>query len=140
MRISNFTNCLVLIVISSLMACSQTTPTQTAKINLVSPEVFNQTLQSLKSPKILLDVRTPAEYKKGHLENAILIDIFRDDFLEAIRQLDTTQAVFVYCGIGGRSEEAAEILQKNGFKTIYDLDGGISAWRKQNLPVTMVSQ
>jgi thioredoxin 1 len=136
MRIRNFTSCLLTIIVTAMIACSQNSKPTIATLNLVSPQEFNKAIQTINTPKIILDVRTPAEYKKGHLENALLIDIFRDDFRDAIKQLDTNQTVFVYCGVNGRSEEASGILEEIGFKTIYDLDGGISAWRKQDLPVT----
>jgi phage shock protein E len=135
MRIVYPINCLLLILFTALTSSSQTTQTNVSPIKVVSPEVFNKTYQQTTTKKIMLDVRTPAEHAKVHIKNSILLDIFRDDFNDLIKQLDRNQAVFVYCAVGGRSAEAAEILEKAGFKTIYDLDGGIKAWQKQNLPV-----
>jgi rhodanese-related sulfurtransferase len=137
MRLLYTFNVTLLILSTFFTACSQTAKPSQGKVALVSPTEFSQKLESMKETRILLDVRTPGEYKKGHLENALPIDIFRDDFAEVIKTLDSTKPIFVYCAAGGRSEEASEMLLKLGFKTIYDLDGGITAWRKQNLPVSL---
>lgn len=132
MRIVYPINCLLFILLTTLTSSAQSTA---SAIKVISPATFKSTFQNTKGPKLLLDVRTPAEYAKVHLENAILIDILSDDFEKAIKRLDNSQPVFVYCAVGGRSAEAAETLQKAGFKVIYDLDGGVKAWQKQNLPV-----
>lgn len=42
--------------------------------------------------------------------------------------------MFVYCLSGGRSHSAAEKMRALGFKTVYELDGGIMKWRAANLP------
>ena len=78
----------------------------------------------------ILDVRTPSEFKSGHLKNAILADWTNPaSFNEKVRSLDKTKTVYTYCQIGGRSAQATTWLVKNGFK-VYNLDGGIAAWTK----------
>lgn len=78
----------------------------------------------------ILDVRTPTEFKSGHLKNAILADWTNPaSFNEKVRLLDKTKTVYSYCQIGGRSAQATTQLVKNGFK-VYYLDGGITAWTK----------
>ena len=51
----------------------------------------------------LVDVRTPDEYKEGHLPNALNIDFLDENFEANIQQLDKTRPVIVYCQRGGRS-------------------------------------
>lgn len=76
----------------------------------------------------LIDVRTPEEYRKGHIPNAKNINFFESDFLIKILNLDASKAVYVYCQSGMRSRKACRILSENGFKEIYDLKGGYLAW------------
>lgn len=76
----------------------------------------------------LLDVRTPQEYKEGHLSNSLNIDYKSSDFREKIKSLDKTKPVFVYCLAGSRSAAAAGILHENGFEKIYDMKGGYLKW------------
>lgn len=103
------------------------------QFHLVSPQEFNQKMKTEKG--ILIDVRTPGEYKKGHLKGARLLDIFSDDFEKEIDKLDKSQTYFVYCGVGGRSEECTVMMKKKGFKKVYDMDGGIKRWTKEGLPI-----
>jgi rhodanese-related sulfurtransferase len=76
----------------------------------------------------LVDVRTPGEYQKGHLKDAMLIDITRSDFDEKIGALDREKPILVYCAVGGRSYRASQKLADMGFKKIYDLKDGIKGW------------
>lgn len=102
---------------------------------VVSPQEFNTKLQ--QTPGVLLDVRTPGEYKKGFIKGARLLDIFSDNFDAELNKLDRNATYYVYCASGGRSAECAEKMQSMGFTRVYDLDGGMSAWKNANLPVEM---
>lgn len=80
----------------------------------------------------LLDVRTPGEYESGHLKNSMLADWNNQkEFTQRAAALDKSKPVYVYCLAGGRSSAAAAWLKQNGY-TAYNLNGGISAWKKQN--------
>ncbi|MEO8147601.1 MAG: thioredoxin domain-containing protein [Bacteroidia bacterium] len=82
----------------------------------------------------LLDVRTPQEYGDGHLKNAKNINFNDDAFATKVEKLDKSKPVFVYCLSGKRSADAAEQMRKSGFKQVYELEGGILAWRAASLP------
>ena len=82
----------------------------------------------------LLDVRTAEEFAESHLEGAINIDVKKQDFIDqAVERLDTTKVVAVYCRSGRRSANAAEMLAEKGFKAV-NLEGGIIAWKKEQMP------
>ena len=83
----------------------------------------------------LVDVRTPNEYKAGHLPNALNIDFLDANFEANIQQLDKTRPVIIYCQRGGRSAKCASRLIANGFVKIYDLDHGFSKWKSSGLEV-----
>ena len=100
----------------------------------LEPDLFEKTLDLTPDPQ-LVDVRTPAEYAEGYLPGAILIDIREKTFDSLIQQLDRTRPVFVYCRSGKRSLDAAKILEKNKFKVVYNLGGGIIAWKEKGKPV-----
>jgi rhodanese-related sulfurtransferase len=93
--------------------------------------------KGIAQPQIqLLDVRTPAEYKEGHLRNAILANWNeREEFKKQISLLDKNKPVYAYCRSGARSSAAAAQLKKEGFKEVYNLEGGIIAWKGANKPV-----
>lgn len=78
----------------------------------------------------LIDVRTPEEFNEGHIENAVNIDFYSDQFIDEInKSLDKNKTVFLYCKSGGRSGKAYTMLKENGFKEVYDLKGGYSNWK-----------
>jgi rhodanese-related sulfurtransferase len=72
----------------------------------------------------LIDVRTPEEFKEGHIKGAINIDFYSEEFESEFNKLDKEQPVYLYCRSGYRSNESAIKLSKMGFKEIYDLEGG----------------
>lgn len=84
--------------------------------------------------RIILDVRTSDEFSSGHLSEAVLLDIYARDFRQRVNQLDKSKPVFVYCASGVRSNSAAKILWDAGFREIYDLKGGFSAWAGSGKP------
>ncbi|MGD8959963.1 MAG: rhodanese-like domain-containing protein [Desulfobacteraceae bacterium] len=75
----------------------------------------------------LLDVRQPSEYRESHLPGAKLIPLSQLD--TAVGQLDPQKPVAVYCAIGGRSRVAAQLLAGRGFREVFNLKGGIKAWK-----------
>lgn len=92
---------------------------------------FKEKMDSEKS-KIILDVRTPTEYKKGHLRNARLINFYDQAFKSNLEKLDKNKTYFVYCATSIRSKKAAKALVKLGIKKIYELKGGYNAWQRNN--------
>lgn len=76
----------------------------------------------------LVDVRTPQEYRNGHIDDAVNFNVNDASFIEQINTLDKEQPVYLYCKMGGRSNRAAEILKSEGFTKIYDYTGGYADW------------
>lgn len=83
----------------------------------------------------ILDVRQPWEYEKEHITGAKLIPL--PQLTEKIGELDPEKSIIVNCAVGGRSRVAAQLLSGQGFKEVYNLKGGILAWkgRKATGPV-----
>lgn len=104
-----------------------------AQSQLLEVKAFDARMTSTKD-KIVLDVRTSEEYSQGHLSNAVMIDYYQSDFKQRLGKLDKAKPVFVYCAAGARSEGAVQVLKELGFKQIYDLKGGMNAWKKAKMP------
>jgi rhodanese-related sulfurtransferase len=85
---------------------------------------------------IILDVRTPEEFNEGHIERALNIDIYGDEFGAKILELDPTKNYGVYCRSGKRSLDASNFMESNGFKDIHHLKDGILSWLADGKPVT----
>lgn len=118
-----------IILNSCLSGQSQNTQTNLA------PTEFAEKIKT-QTAVTLIDVRTPDEFSKGHLENAKNIDWRSNDFSKQVESLDKSKPVLVYCLSGGRSASAASAMREAGFKEVYELDGGIMKWRGANLPET----
>ena len=114
------------------------TPNDNLQDYKLSPAAFQKTINSNKNP-VIIDVRTSEEFSSGALANAINVD-FRDKYFETrVKDMDVKNVYFVYCLSGGRSENAATFMRKNGFKNVYEMAGGMLAWNKAGLPVTQSS-
>jgi thioredoxin 1 len=81
-------------------------------------------------------VRTPAEFAKGHVNNALNYDWRGNEFDAQIVSLNKSKPVFIYCLSGGRSSAAADKMRAEGFKEVYEMQGGLMKWRAANLPET----
>jgi len=98
----------------------------------------------LNSNTMLIDIREPAEFQKGHIPGALhlprgLLEFEIHRLVETSRPNDNTppeeQEILLYCGTGGRSALAAESLAQLGYRNVKSLDGGIVAWAQARLPI-----
>lgn len=125
------------LIFMAMGACSQQPSKTTGKsvtVENLSTAAFESRLKSTPA-KIVLDVRTDEEFNGGHLQGAVNMDVNDPSFGDRLKQLDTTQPVFVYCLAGGRSARAAEILKDMGFPAVYNMEGGMSRWTYENRAV-----
>lgn len=99
------------------------------EVETIAPKVFAEKLKAAKNPQ-LLDVRTPEEFKSGHIGNAVNVDWYEDDFAAKAAKYDKSKPVFVYCKAGVRGKKAANKLAELGFTKIYNLEGGIDKWNE----------
>jgi rhodanese-related sulfurtransferase len=121
-----------LFLASFFLSCSGQTDQQAA--GLLSPNDFEKMLQSNTNIQ-LVDVRTPQEYNSGYVKDAVNFNFNGPDFEKQIAQLDKNRPVMVYCAVGGRSGKSTARLQKLGFTQVYDLAGGMTAWKQAGKPV-----
>ena len=87
--------------------------------------------QMLKSKDVtVVDIRDPESFKEDHIEGAILLN--KENIKEFIEKTDKTKVVLCYCYRGFSSQEASRFLLQNGFKEVYNLQGGFEAWRAES--------
>ena len=89
---------------------------------------------------IIIDVRTPQEFSTGHIKEATNIDFYSNEFKNKLKIMKKDIPIYVYCRSGGRSSIAASRMQKLGFIKIYNLAGGINAWKASNFKLVTSSQ
>lgn len=74
----------------------------------------------------LIDVREPNEYDGGHILGARNIPLTQ--LKQRLTELRKDQPIYLYCQSGSRAGRAALILNKNGYKDLYQLQGGFKKW------------
>lgn len=105
---------------------------QSVKTSLTATE-FSDKIKTMPDAA-LIDARTPAEFSKGHLPNALNVNWNGGDFDKQVASLDKSKPVLIYCLSGARSAAAANKMRADGFKQVLELEGGIMKWRAANLP------
>jgi rhodanese-related sulfurtransferase len=101
----------------------------------LAPDAFETMLKSDATIQ-LVDVRTPEEFQSGFIAGAVNLDFQDADFAKNIVRLDKSRPVLVYCAVGGRSAKAANAFLKLGFPKVYELKGGMTAWKAAGKSVT----
>lgn len=104
------------------------------KVQNVNTAKFQELVNAQQG--IVLDVRTPQEVAEGSIDGASFINFYDEAFKAKINFIQKQKPVYVYCKMGGRSSQAADMLIAAGFKEVYNLDGGLSGWMDAGLPVT----
>jgi rhodanese-related sulfurtransferase len=77
---------------------------------------------------LLLDVREPWEWEAAHIEGAKHIPM--REVPARLEELDPAREVVAICHHGGRSQQVAMFLEKNGFSKVLNLQGGVDAWSR----------
>ena len=106
-----------------------------AGITLVSVDDAAATIAAAPDDLVILDVRTPEEFNEGHIDGAVMIDFYRDDFSTQLAELDPAVPYVLYCRSGNRSGQTTAIMQELGFQSVQDVDGGSLAWQAAGLPL-----
>ncbi len=103
---------------------------------------FERTLQlsvhevaAAASTTAILDVRSQAEWDKGHIDGAQ--HLMLGNLPHQLDAVPTDRPVIVVCGSGYRSSIAASLLERSGVDQVSSLHGGMAAWLKQSLPIVM---
>lgn len=124
-------NFAILLITGFLFACSAN-----GQVNNIKVAEFEKLASQLDENEVLLDVRSKKEVKEGYIKGMINIDFYSDDFEAEVDKLDKSKTYYVYCAAGGRSMKAANMLDKKGIKNVFNLNGGITAWKNEGKEIT----
>jgi len=125
-------SCLVLLFLASLI---QLEAQVADSLKYISLEPYDFHLQYLKTDSsILIDVREPFEFRRNRIRGSVNIPA-SGNLDKVADTLNKETPLFIYCTSGFRSSNAAVKLYDKGFRKLYNLEGGIVAWRKEVMPV-----
>lgn len=125
---------LIFIAIFSFGICAFAQTANTTVVTNLSAERFKETIANDKEG-IIIDLRTTDEINKGFIKGSVQLDWLAKDSEQQADKLDKNKTYYIYCASGGRSGEAAEYMEKHGFKRVYNLEKGFSDWAKKGFPV-----
>ncbi len=83
-----------------------------------------------KKGMMLIDVRSTKEYQKGHIPGAVHVPLA--DIGDKIKKVKKDKELVVYCRTGNQSIWAIKRLMGMGYKNLFNLKGGYSAWKKHH--------
>jgi rhodanese-related sulfurtransferase len=116
---------LLLTVLVAAFGCAE--QKAEAQSHLLKPDEAEKMIK--ENPNLqVVDVRTVGEVEKGKIKGASHVDYYSSSFRTDVEKLDKSKPVLVYCAKGGRSSSAAKILKSKGYN-VYDLQGGMTAWK-----------
>ena len=143
LMISMFSGALIIGVLltSGCIQAETNTVNVETKIQIVkniTPEEAYISIQENKDNTnfVILDVRTPEEFSGEYIENAVNLDYYSDTFRNDLDKLDKNKTYLVYCRSGRRSENALNIMKELDFREVYNMLGGITKWKSEELPTT----
>jgi len=119
---------LMLVLLFSLSACGGSP----AGVSVISQTELLAAIDAKQSP-IIIDVRSPNEYKGGHVPGAI--NISHTEIAQRLDELSgyKDKEAVVYCERGARAGKAEAVLLKAGFSQVRHLEGDMRAWRSKGL-------
>lgn len=121
-----------ILLVAVISGClSSTTPQEKVKYVDISVQQGKEMID--RGEVFILDVRTREEYNESHINGSTLIPVQELDI--RFKELPRDKKILVYCRTGGRSVTASEILVKNGFTQIYNMQGGITGWKNAGYEV-----
>lgn len=105
-----------------------------AQIKNVDAIAFKKLIEEKKY--VLIDLRTNEEIKsKGMIKGAMQIDFLDKNAEATIEKLDKNKSYLIYCAGGGRSADCAELMQKQGFIDVVNLEKGFSEWKNKGFEI-----
>ena len=105
---------------------------QQSVFKTVTPQEARNLIENRKD-LLLIDVRGQDELSEGFIEGSTLMPLW--DIVKGTQRPPKDKAILLICAVGGRSLALGQLMSKNGWNEVYNLKGGISAWKEAKLPV-----
>lgn len=104
----------------------------TSFLKTVTPQEA-QNLIKIRKDILLIDVRGQDELNEGYIAGSTLMPLW--DIIKGTQRPPQNKPILLICAVGGRSLALGQLMSKNGWHEVYNLKGGISAWKEAKLPL-----
>ena len=105
---------------------------QRSSFKTVTPQEAKILIDNRKD-MLLIDVRGQDELSAGYIEGSTLMPLWT--IIKGPQRPPQNKPILLICAVGGRSLALGKLMSKNGWNEGYNLKGGISAWKKAQLPL-----
>ena len=126
---------LVFVGFQSVTAAQQKFPgleQQQSFFKTVTPKEARNLIEN-RNDLLLIDVRGQDELTQGYIEGSTLMPLW--GIIKGTQRPPQNKPILLICAVGGRSLALGKLMSKNGWNEVYNLKGGISAWKKEKLPL-----
>lgn len=98
----------------------------------LTPQEAQKLIDSRKD-LMLIDVRGQDELSEGYIAGSVLMPLW--DIIKGTQRPPQNKPILLICAVGGRSLALGQLMSRNGWNEVYNLKGGISAWKEAKLPL-----
>lgn len=120
------------VVILLGVACSKGDGTGNTAFRSIEPPEALKLIKG-KSDLLIVDVRSPQELREGYIEGSVFVPFWQ--IAQGKADLPKDRPLLLVCAVGGRSYAIGQALARSGWSEIYNLSGGISAWKRSGYPL-----
>jgi len=106
---------------------SDSPATEKTRVRWIGVDQINKIIEEQKP--VIVDLRTPAEYERGHISGALNVPIETLRSNRSALDIYKDNPVLIYCRTINKTHLAIWFLENRGFKSIYALKGGYEAYR-----------
>jgi len=127
--------CSLFMLLLSAIACGDSASSASSQSRIfraLSPQEAKALIKTRKD-LVLVDVRAPEELREGSIPGSQLFPF--GELARGRLTLPTGKPLLLICAVGGRSYAVGQYFSGKGYGEIYNLNGGISAWRAAGLPL-----
>ena len=121
------------LIFALLICITQVSYSQNNTVQVLSPKQFNR-VAKLNPNAVIIDVRLKKDFKKGHIENAILAEESKK-LIQIIDSLGKEKVYLLYCKYGERSIEAGKMLFKKYKIKVCSLEEGLDYWKELKMEI-----
>ena len=98
-------------------------------------ETFELIKKNKENPGFtIIDLRSPEQHQKEYIENSVNINFKDEDFLPRLSTLNKNKTYLIHCKVGSIGKRTLGKMEQQGFKQVYNIEGGIENWIKQGFP------
>ncbi len=115
------------------VVCLLTAAGARAEVRALDTQAVRALLDREGGEVFLLDVRTPGEYRRGHIPGAVLIPM--NEVPARLREIPRDKKIVVVCASGARSAAVARFLDGRGYPWVANYTGGVFDWARAGLPL-----